>query len=77
MLFNIIEKSKVSINYLFQRKYHSSNVYSVYLVKWFNFSTIRIFLQNRIWLISFRVMSSFVQVAISQNGLKLLGSVEK
>ena len=38
---------------------------------------IRIFLQNRIWLIGFRVMFSFVQVVISQNGLKLLGSVEK
>ena len=38
---------------------------------------IRIFLQNRIWLIGFRVMSSFVQVVISQNELKLLCSVEK
>ena len=36
---------------------------------------IRIFLQNRIWLIGFRVTSSFVQVVISQNELKLLGSV--
>ena len=35
------------------------------------------FLQKRIWLIGFRVMSSFVQVVISQNELKLLGSVEK
>ena len=43
----------------------------------FKFSTIRIFLQNRIWLIGFRVMSTFVQVVISQNELKLLGSVEK
>ena len=34
-------------------------------------------LQNRIWLISFRVMSSFVQVVISQKELKLLGSVKK
>ena len=34
-------------------------------------------LQNRIWLIGFRAMSSFVQVVISQNELKLLGSVEK
>ena len=34
-------------------------------------------LQNRLYLICFRVMSSFVQVAISQNELKLLGSVEK
>ena len=34
-------------------------------------------LQNRIWLIGFRVMSSFVQVVISQNELKLLGSMEK
>ena len=33
---------------------------------------IRIFLQNRIWLIGFRVM-----VVISQNELKLLGIVEK
>ena len=37
----------------------------------------RMFLQNRIWLIGFRVMSSFVQVVISQNELKLLGIVEK
>ena len=35
------------------------------------------FLQNRIWLIGFRIMLSFVQVVISQNELKLLGSVEK
>ena len=41
------------------------------------FSTIRIFSQNRIWVIGFRVMSSFVQVVISQNELKLLGRVEK
>ena len=34
-------------------------------------------LQNRIWLIGFRVMPSVVQVVISQNQLKLLGSVEK
>ena len=34
-------------------------------------------LQNRIWLIGFRVLSSFVPVVISQNELKLLGSVEK
>ena len=40
-------------------------------------SMIRIFLQNQIWLIGFRVMCSFVQVVISQNELKLLGSVEK
>ena len=32
---------------------------------------------DRIWLIGFRVMSSFVQVVISQNELKLFGSVEK
>ena len=32
-------------------------------------------LQNRIWLIGFRVMSSFVHVVISQNELKLLCSV--
>ena len=32
-------------------------------------------LQNRIWLIGFRVMSSFVQVVISQNKLKLLGRI--
>ena len=38
---------------------------------------IRISVQNRIWLIGFRVTSSFVQVVISQNELKLLGSVEK
>ena len=38
---------------------------------------IRIFLQNRIWLIDFQVMSSFVHVVISQNELKLLDSVEK
>ena len=37
----------------------------------------RIFLQNRSWLIGFRVISSFVEVVISQNELKLLGSVEK
>ena len=36
-----------------------------------------LFLQNRIWLIGFRVMSSFVQVVIFQNELKLLVSVEK
>ena len=41
------------------------------------FSTIRIFSQNRIWLIGFRVMSSCAQVVISQNELKLLGSGEK
>ena len=29
------------------------------------------------WLIGFRVMSSFFQVVISQNEVKLLGSVEK
>ena len=29
------------------------------------------------WLIGFRAMSSFVQVVISENELKLLGSVEK
>ena len=34
-------------------------------------------LQNRIRLIGFRFMFSFVQVVISQNELKLLGSVEK
>ena len=34
-------------------------------------------LQNRIWLIGFRVMSSFVQVVISQNELDLLSGVEK
>ena len=34
-------------------------------------------LQNRIWLIGFRVMCSFVQVVIPQNELKLLDSVEK
>ena len=34
-------------------------------------------LQNQIWLIGFQVVSSFVQVIISQNKLKLLGSVEK
>ena len=34
-------------------------------------------LQNRTWLIGFRVTSSFVQVVISQNELKLLGSMEK
>ena len=33
-------------------------------------------LQNRFGLIGFRVMSSFVQVVICQNELKLLGSVE-
>ena len=38
---------------------------------------IRVFLHNRIWLIGFRVMSSIVQVIISQNELKLFGSVEK
>ena len=38
------------------------------------FSTIRIFSQNQIWLIGFRVMSSFVQVVIYQNELKLLGT---
>ena len=38
---------------------------------------IRIFLQNRIWLIGSRVMSSFVQVVISQNEMKLLASVGK
>ena len=32
---------------------------------------------NRIWIMSFRVMSSFLQVVISQNELKLLGRVEK
>ena len=37
----------------------------------------RVFLQNRIWLIGFRVMSSFVEVVISENELKLLASVEK
>ena len=41
------------------------------------FSTIRIFLQNRIWLIGFRVTSSFFQVVISENEPKLPGSVEK
>ena len=39
--------------------------------------SIRIFLQNRIWLIGFRVMSSFVQAVISHNELKLLGSMVK
>ena len=34
-------------------------------------------LQNQSWLIGLRVMSSFVQVVISENELKLLGSVEK
>ena len=34
-------------------------------------------LQNWIWLIDFGVMSSFARVIISQNKLKLLGSVEK
>ena len=29
------------------------------------------------WLIGFRIISSFVQVVISQNGVKLVGSVEK
>ena len=38
---------------------------------------IRTFSQNRSWLIGFRVISSFVQVVISQNEMKLLGSVEK
>ena len=37
---------------------------------------IRIFLQNQIWLIGFQVMSSFVQVVISQNELKLLHSLK-
>ena len=32
---------------------------------------------NQIWLIGFRVMSSFVKVVMSQNELKLFGSVEK
>ena len=36
-----------------------------------------VLLQNRIWLIGFPVMSSFVQVVISQNELKLFGCVEK
>ena len=34
-------------------------------------------LQTQSWLIGFRVTSSFVQVVISQNELKLLRSVEK
>ena len=34
------------------------------------------FLQNRIWVIDFRVMSSFMQVYISQKELKLLGKME-
>ena len=34
-------------------------------------------LPNQIWLIGFRVMSSFGQVVISQNELNLFGSVEK
>ena len=33
---------------------------------------VRIFLQNRVWLIGFRVMSCFVQVVNFQNELKLL-----
>ena len=36
---------------------------------------IRIFLQNRIWVMVFD--SSFIQVVISQNELELLGRVEK
>ena len=48
-----------------------------HLIVVLKFSTIRIFLPNRIWQIGFRVMSSFVQVVISQNELKLHGSVKK
>ena len=50
---------------------------SIYLLRvQLNFSMIRIFLQNQIWLIGFQVMSNFVQVVISQNELKLLGSLK-
>ena len=34
-------------------------------------------LQNRIWVIGFRGMSSFIQVVISQNELQLLSRAEK
>ena len=37
---------------------------------------IRIFSWNQIWLIGFQVMSCFVQMVISQNELKLLGSLK-
>ena len=36
-----------------------------------------VFIQNRIWVVGFRVVSSFIQVVISQNELQLLGRVEK
>ena len=35
------------------------------------------FVQNRIWLIGFRVISSCIQVVISQKELQLLSRVEK
>ena len=38
---------------------------------------IRICLQNRIWVIGFRVVSRFIQMVISQNDLQLLGRLKK
>ena len=72
MLFNIIEKSKVfdlkKIPFI-KRLIGISRL----IVEILNDQTL---LQNQIWLTGFRVMSSFAQVVISQNELKLLGSVE-
>ena len=92
MLFNIIEKSKVRstnfpdklqfVNLVKRLEFDLTKIpflkcfISIYrlVVKTLNGQNL---LRNRIWVIGFRVMSSFIQMVISQNELQLLGSVEK
>ena len=79
MLFNIIEKSKVSSTNLRDKLQSVNSVKRLvfdltkipFLKHLIGISCVRVevlkgqnLLQNRIWLIGFRVMSSFVQVVI-------------
>ena len=92
MLFNIIEKSQISAtNFLDKLELINSVKLFVFDLTKIPFlkrliSICRLivevlndqnFLQNQIWVIGSRVISSFVQEVISQNELQLLGRVKK